>query len=115
MEKPRPDVEPTFQSGPLSSFGKDENPEPQFAKNDGIDRDFRFMCAKPRQHTRIGLRLCRLAQNVRVDQVLHSASVDSDSMGTKKFFCGQASSQSMAPSFRGASRRTRRYSPRSTR
>jgi len=70
--------------------------------------DFRLMCAKPRHDTRIGRRLRRLAQNVGIDQVLHSACVGSEPMGTKKFFCGQASSQSMAPSFRGAARRTRR-------
>jgi hypothetical protein len=50
------------------------------------------MCAKPRHDTRIGCRLRRLAQNVGVDQVLHSASVDSESMGTKKSFRGHASS-----------------------
>ena len=106
--RPTPRVEPAFQGGPLPSLGKDENPESQFAKNDGIDGDVWLMCAKPRHDTRIGRWFRRLAQNVGVDQVLHSASVDSESMGTKKSFCGQASSQSMAPSFCGAARRTRR-------
>ena len=49
-----------FQSVPgrsVPSFGKDENPESQFAE---------------------------LVQNVGFDQVLHSASVDSESMGTKE-------------------------------
>jgi hypothetical protein len=108
VKTPDPRVEPAFQGGPLPSFGKDENPESQFAKNDGIDGDVWLMCAKPRHDTRIGPRLRRLAQNVGVDQVLHSASVDSESIGTKKCFRGQASSQSMAPSFFGAARRTRR-------
>jgi hypothetical protein len=40
------------------------------------------MCAKPRHDPRIGFWFRRLAQNVSVDQVLHSASVDSESMGT---------------------------------
>jgi len=87
---------------------KDEDPESQFAENDGIDRDVWLMCAKLCHDSRIGRRFRRLTQNVGVDQVLHSASVDSESMGTKKSFCGQARSQSMAPSFRGAARRTRR-------
>lgn len=42
-------------------------------------------------------------------------SVDSDSIGTKKSFSGQASSQSTRPSFGRAVRRTNRYSPRSRR
>jgi len=58
--------------------------------------------------TRIGRWFGRLAQNIRADQALHSVSVDSDSIGTKKSFCGQASSQSMAPSFGRGARRTRR-------
>jgi hypothetical protein len=108
VETPNPRVEPTFQGGPLPSFGKDENPESQFAKNEGIDSDVWLMSAKPCHDSRIGRRFRRLAQNVGVDQILHSASVDSESMGTKKSFCGQASSQSMAPSFRGTACRTRR-------
>ena len=99
VKTPGPRVEPAFQGGPLPSLGKDENPESEFAENDGIDGDIWLMCAKPRHDPRIGRWLGRLAQNVRVDQVLHSASVDSETMGTKKSFRGQASSQSMAPSF----------------
>ena len=38
--------------------------------------------------------------------------IDSDSMGTKKPFSGQASSQSTSPSFALGARRTSRYSPR---
>jgi len=66
------------------------------------------MFAKPRYDTRIGRWFRRLAQNVGVNQVLHSASVDSESMGTKKSFCGQASSQSIPPTLCGAARRMRR-------
>jgi hypothetical protein len=40
-------VESAFQCGPLPPFGKDENPEPQFAEHDRIDRDVRLMCAEP--------------------------------------------------------------------
>jgi hypothetical protein len=108
VETPDPLVEPAFQGGPLPSLGKDKNPESKFAQNDGIDGDVSFMCAKPRHNTRIGRWFRRLAQDIGVNQVLHSASVDSESMGTKKSFRGQANSQSMAPSFFGAARRTRR-------
>ena len=92
METPDPRVEPAFQGGPLPSLGKDENPETEFAENDGIDGDLWLMCAKPRHDPRIGRWFRRLAQNVGIHQVLHSASVDSESIGTKKSFCGQASS-----------------------
>ena len=107
METPGSRLEPAFQGRPLPSLGKDENPESKFPENDGIDGDVWFMCAKPLHDARIRLWFRRLAQNVGVDQILHSASVNSEWMGAKKSFRGQASSQSMAPSFRGAVRRQR--------
>src|SRR5260221_12932784 len=60
METPDPRVEPALQGGPPPSLGKDENPESQFAENDGIDGDLWLMCAKPRHDTRIGRWFCRL-------------------------------------------------------
>ena len=93
-------VEPPFQCNALSSSRKYEYAEPQITENDRVDCQFPFIGSKPRYD---------------VQQVLHSESVDSDSMGKKKFFRGQAWSQSMAPSFRGAVRRIRRYTPRSRR
>jgi hypothetical protein len=45
VENPDPRVEPTFQGGTLPSLGKDENPESEFAENDGIDGDIWLMCA----------------------------------------------------------------------
>ena len=86
VETPDPRVEPAFQGGPLPSLRKDQNPESEFAENDGIDGDLWLMCAKPCHNTRIGRWFRRLAQDVSVDQVLHSTSVDSESMGTKKSF-----------------------------
>ncbi len=47
-------VEPAFQKGPLPSLGKEENPESQFAENDGIDGEVCLVRAKPLQDTRIG-------------------------------------------------------------
>jgi hypothetical protein len=38
---------------------------------------------KPFEHTRIGFLLGGFAQDVGVDQIRHSVSVDSDSIGTK--------------------------------
>lgn len=108
METPGSRLEPAFQGRPLPSLGKDENPESKFPENDGIDGDVWFMCAKPLHDARIRLWFRRLAQNVGVDQILHSASVNSEWMDAKKSFRGQASSQSMTPSFRGAVRRMSR-------
>ena len=108
MEALHARVEPAFQRGPFSSLGKNEDAASQLANNDGIDGDVRLVRTEPCHDARIGHWLRRLAQNVGVDEVLHSASVDSDSIGTKKSFRGQASSQSMTPSFGGAARRTKR-------
>src|SRR5205085_12661955 len=47
-------------------------------------------------------------------QVPHRVSVDSDSIGTKNPFSGQASSHSITPSLGEAERRTSRYSPLSS-
>jgi len=66
-------VEPALQSGPLPSLGKNQNPESQFADNDGIDSDVALMCAKPLEDMRIRRWFRRLAQHVGVDQVLHGA------------------------------------------
>jgi len=101
-------VEPAFQHSPFPSLGKDENSESQFAENDWIDGDLWLIHAEPLYHSGVGRRFSRLAQHIGIDQVFHSVSVDSESTGMKKPFCGQESSQSIAPSLGGAARRTRR-------
>jgi len=108
VETPNSCVEPAFQCSPLSSPGKNENSESQFAENDRIDGNLLLICAEPLNDSNVGQRFGRLAQDVGIDQVFHSVSVDSESTGTKKPFCGQESSQSMAPWLGGAARRTRR-------
>jgi hypothetical protein len=55
------------------------------------------VATKPVERTRVWSDLRRLAQYVGVDEVGHSVSVDSDSMGTKNPFSGHASSQSTSP------------------
>ena len=67
MENPDSRVEPTFQDGPLPSLRKDENPESEFAEDDGIYGDIWLMCAKPRHDPRIGRWFRRLAQNVGIN------------------------------------------------
>src|ERR1700733_5759491 len=95
-------AEPALQRCPLSSPRKDENPESQFAENDGIDGDLRLIRAKPFDYPPIGRWLSRLAQYVEVDQIFHSVPVDSESTGTKKPFGGHERSQLMAASSAGS-------------
>jgi hypothetical protein len=106
--RPAPASNQRSSAGPLLSCRKDKNAEAQFPENHRIDRHVSLVCAKPVHNARIRRRFRRLAQNVGVNQMLHRVSVDSDSMGTKKSLYGQASSQSMVPSFLGETRRTRR-------
>jgi hypothetical protein len=68
--------------------------------------------AEPGDDVRVGRDLRRLAEDVRVDEELHNASVDSESIGTKKPLAGQASYESTSPRFGGGLRLRRRYSPR---
>jgi len=108
VETPDPRVEPILQGRPFPSLGKNENPESQFPENYRINNNVCLMRAQPFEDARIGHWLGRFAQYIGIHQVLHNVSVDSESIGTKKSFRGQASSQSMAPSFWGGVRRTSR-------
>ncbi len=103
-----PGVEPPLEGLAFLPPGQQQDAESQLAEHDGIDDDVVFVGAQPREHARIGGGSGRLAQDVRVDQVLHSVSVDSDVTGTKKPFAGQASNQSTTPSFARTVRRMRR-------
>lgn len=105
-------VEPAFQSMMASSGRQQVDPKPDHAKDDGIDRNLTLVPPQPFNHLGIWGGLGGLAEHVRINKVDHSVSVDSDSMGTKKPFSGQASSQSTSPSFGGSLRRASQYSPR---
>src|SRR5437899_2080756 len=83
--------------------------EARSALSRGIGGDVSLVLPQPLDDARVGDRLCGLAQNVGVDQISHSASVDSDSIGTKNPFSGQARSQSTTLSFGERVRRTSRY------
>src|SRR6185503_21149106 len=97
-----------FESRSLLPPRQEQNAEPHLADDDGIDGDVLLMASKPRDDTRIGDWFRWLAEDVGIDQVPHSVSVESESTGTKKPFSGQPSSQSTAPSFARGARRTRR-------
>src|SRR5690349_4964173 len=112
MNPPNPRSEPLLQCSAPSSPPQQENAELQLAENDGIDRKLPFIVREPLHDTPIGHGLGRLTENVGVDQISHSLSVDSDSMGTKKPFSGHAKSHWSTPSLIRDERRLRRYSPR---
>src|SRR6266705_1026974 len=73
------------------------DPKPNLAQNDGIDRNLALVLPQPVNHPGLRVGPGGLAKHVRIDQVGHKVSVDSDSMGTKKPFSGQDSSQSTDP------------------
>ena len=108
-------VEPPLETGAPPPAAQEENAEAHLTEDDWIDDDFTLVLSEPVNHLGIGHLLGWLAEDVSVDKIFHSVSVDSDSIGTKKPFPGQASSHSTTPSFGGADRRFSRYSPRSTR
>src|SRR6185503_5433178 len=108
-------VEPLLELGSALALWQKEHAEADLAKNDRIDDHVALVAAEPLDNPRARRRLRRLTEDVGVDQILHTVSVDSDSMGTKNPFSGQASSQSTTPSFGGIAVRTSRYSPRSRR
>src|SRR6516162_10513909 len=108
-------VEPPLETGAPFPLAQQQNAESQLAEDYGIDGQFTLVPPEPLDHLGNGRLLGRLAQHVGVDQIPHSSSVDPDSTGTKKPFAGHASNQSTTPSFGGAKRRVRRYSPRSSR
>src|SRR5208282_2905741 len=104
-------IEPVLEPGAFLPRRQKENSEPQFAENDGVDRDLALVLSQPFDGLGVGRRPRRLAENVGVDKVSHSVSVDPDSIGTKKPFSGQPRSQSSAPSLGAGERRLSRYSP----
>lgn len=101
-------VKPLLEAFSPLSLRQKQNAEPHLAQDDRIDDDILLVTPKPVDDVRVRRRLGDLAQHVRVDQELHSVSVDSDSMGTKKSFSGQARSQSTNPSLAFVGRRTSR-------
>src|SRR5262249_3471776 len=107
--------EPLLQTGPAPALWQQMNAKPHLAEHNRIDNELDLVRSEPPDDHRIGHDSRRLAEDVRVDQVLHRVSVDSDGIGTKKSLPGQPSSQSTTPSLARPRRRTIRYSPRSIR
>src|SRR5215813_3226364 len=108
-------VEPAFQPAAAFSGRQKLNSKPYLAQDNWIDRNLAFVPPQPVNHFSVRSGLGGFAEHVRDDKIGHSVSVDSDSMGVKKPFSGQASNQSTSPSLGGGSLRTSRYSPRAIR
>ncbi len=114
MEAEGPFIEPLFESGAPLASGEDQDSEPELSQDHRIHSQGSFVSSKPRDHGRVRLGPGRLAQNVGVDEIFQSESVDSDSIGTKKPFSGHKSNQSRTPALGREARRMSRYSPRSS-
>lgn len=76
-------IKPALKSITTSTSPQQQDPEADLPKDNGIDNELRFVLAQPTDDPRIGTRLGRLRKDVCVDEVTHSVSVDSDSIGTK--------------------------------
>ena len=103
-----PVVEPALEPGATLPPGKQEDAEADLPEDHRVHGDQPFVAPEPGDHHGVRPGPGRFAQDVGVDEVLHSESVDSDGTATKKPFSGQASSQSTTPAFFGDARRTRR-------
>ena len=57
--------------------------EANLAQNDGVNRQFALVAAQPLDCFGMGLWLGGLTEDIGIDQIGHSVSVDSDSIGTK--------------------------------
>ena len=110
-----PGLKPFLKPRSSPSFRQKQDSETKLAENDRIDGDFSFVSSQPFNDFRMRCRFGRLAENIGIDEVGHSASVDSASIDTKNPFSGHVSNQSTRPSFDPVLRRTSRYSPRSIR
>lgn len=108
VQAPHPLIEPALESRPPPSAGKHEHAESDLAEDHRIDDDRILVTPQPVDGGRRGIRPGRLAKDVGVDEVLQRESVDSDLIGRKKPFSGQASSQSTTPRLGREARRTRR-------
>lgn len=108
-------VEPVFEPPSPASGWQEVDTETQFSKDDRINGKLALMASQPFNNFRVGPGLGRLAEDVRVDEVGHRVSVDSDARAVKNPFSGHASNQSTRLSFGGAPWRDNRYSPRSIR
>ena len=73
----------TLESRAALSKRQEKDAELELAENDRIDRDLPFGAREPIENPGARVWLRRLAQHIRVDQVGHRVSVDSDSTGTK--------------------------------
>lgn len=64
-------IEPVPGSCPLPSGRQDENPEPEFAENNGIHGDIPLVHSDRRHNQRGGCGFRWLARNVGINQILH--------------------------------------------
>lgn len=73
-----PCAEPALESSAPDSGPHDQDTVFEFTQNDGADAQFALMTAKPIDDRGIWNGLGRLAQDVRIHEIFHNESVDSE-------------------------------------
>ncbi len=76
-------VEPPFEAGATPALREEQDTESDLAEDDGVDGNLTLVCAQPIDHSCVWRCLRRFAENVRVDEIFYSVSVDPESTGTK--------------------------------
>lgn len=71
-------LEPVIEPGPALASGQKKDSETDFAEDDRIDGDLSLEMPQPANDALIRRRLCRLTEDVGVDEISHNSSVDSD-------------------------------------
>ncbi|HVR37953.1 MAG TPA: hypothetical protein VMU84_02585 [Thermoanaerobaculia bacterium] len=74
---------PALEVCPAFSAREKKNAESKLAEDDRVNGDLSLVPSQPPKDRWIGRRLGRFAQDVGIDQISHSVSVDSESIATK--------------------------------
>ena len=83
MDALRAVVEPTLEIRPTLSLGQQQDAKPHLAENNRVHGDVSLISPEPVHHASMRRWFRGLAQHIRINEVLHNASVDSDSIGVK--------------------------------
>ena len=78
-----PRIKPGFEPASALSCRQEMNAESDLAQNDGVNHQVTLVAPQPFDGLGIGRGLGGYAEDMGDDQIGHSVSVDSDSMGTK--------------------------------
>jgi hypothetical protein len=83
LDPPDPLLEPAFKLGAPPTACQKKDAEADLTQDDWIDDDRALVASQPLDDAGVGFGLGRLREDVGVDEVSHSVSVDSESTATK--------------------------------